>query len=34
MERTNETVYELLTKEELLEIRDKVNEELSKNIRK
>lgn len=32
MERTNETVYELLTKEELLEIRDKINEELSKCI--
>lgn len=25
-------VYELLTKEELLEIKDKIDEELSKNI--
>ena len=32
MERANETVYELLTKEELLEIRDKIEEEFAKNI--
>ena len=32
MERTNENVYELLTKEELLEIRDKIEEEFAKNI--
>ena len=31
MERTNETVYELLTKDELLEIRDKIEEEFAKD---
>ena len=31
MDRTNESVYELLTKDELLEIRDKIEEEFAKD---